>query len=209
MAALLGGFTIVEIYWTSQFALNVRFETTYTDKLYQLYYGRELVGVTTSTTERLVIGTIVTDINPDHLQLVAVDGANRLTDYGSTLPSRPYNRLRVAVDTDGWPADTRVVNLVSGENPGDAASETNVIASEVFDSDRVYNLKSRHFRKSGTFNLAAFGRDDKLPDGNIGDKAEFTASIIAYPADVFNRSDGTRFDLVVSEGVATATFGVN
>lgn len=208
MAALLGGMRIVEMYWSSQFALNVRFETTYSNKLYQLYYGRELVGSTTTVDERLIIGSIVTDINPDHLQLVAVDTANRLTDYGSTLPDRPYNRLRVDIDTDGWPADTRVVQLASGINPGDAVSNTNVIASSVYDTDRVYRLTSNHFRASGTWSLAAFGRDNKLPDGNIGDKAEFTVDIIAYPADVVNRSDGTRFDIVVEEGVATATFMV-
>lgn len=208
MPALLGGCQIIGLYWIATHTLNVVVESSYANKLHQVYYGRQLVGVSNTVDQRLIAANVMPDISPDHLSVAAVDVADRLTDFGDTLPDRPYNRLRVAVNTSGWPADSRSIHVVAGAAPDAPADPDREVAAEVFDTDRTYQLITSHFRQSGTYYLQAFGRDDKRPAGNIGTPADFSAEILAYPPDVVTQTDGSRMSVSIEDGIATISYEV-
>lgn len=204
----LGGFEITSFAWLDSHSLAVRFTSTYTDKLYQLYLGRELIGVTEAFSDRMVIGTMVPTLWPNHITILAVDTDQINNDYGSALPERPYNRAKITATTVGW-TDAKHIDVRAGTAPSGAVSASNLIETIPFDTNRTYSIVvpgTDTFRGSGTWNLEVAGRDDKPADGNLGTPQALSVDVLSHPPDVQIRSDNTRLSVDVSSGTATISF---
>lgn len=200
-----GGMTLTSASWLDSHSLRVRFTSTYTDKLYQLYAGRTLIGRVGSPQARSIVGTLQPSLWPEHIQLLAVDPADFSNDYGAQLPDRPYNRARVSVTTTGW-TDAKYLDVTAGLIPGGGVNAENRIYRELFDTNREYSFLTPPFHGSGTWNLEVFGRDDKPLEGNAGPATALSVKVLSHPPDVQQRSDGTRLAVSVAGGDATINF---
>lgn len=215
MAAYLGGFEITSYAWLDTQSLKVRFTTTYTDKLHQLYCGRQLIGETSSFTDRVVIGTMIPTDWPEHITLLAVDASQAGTSFGELFPDRPYNRAKISATVSSWPADAKQIEVTAGTAVGGAVDSDNVIYRELYDTDRTYDMivpAVDTFRGSGTWNMEVTGRDNRPPadssteSGNLGTAKALTVDVLSHPPDVTLQSDSTRFSITISSGTATVSF---
>lgn len=203
----LGGFALTGAEWLGTHALRITWSTTYgSDYHYQLYAGRTLIGVTTSTTQRQLVAQLQPSDWSQVLQLVAVTTANRLTDYGSLLPLRPYNRVRLVFTAAGMPSDTKWIEITSGTAAGEAVDTDNVLALLPFAGNRVYSWRSDPLAGSGTWNFAVAARDERPPGGNRGTALALSAAVLSSPPDVVPNSSGQRLTVTVADQEATITF---
>lgn len=208
MAQYLGGFEITHYGWLGTHSLGVWFTSTYTDKIHQLYCGRQLIGETRGVSDRLVIGTMVPADWPNHIQILAVDTDQAGSDFGALLPDRPYNRAKISVTVSGW-TDAKYLDVTAGTAPSGAVDDSNLIYREFYDSDRTYTMvvpATDTFRGSGTWNLEVTGRDDKIPGGNLGTAKALSVNVLSHPPDVTLQPDGSRFSITVSGGEVTVDF---
>lgn len=204
-APFLGGMRITFTSWVSASSVRVDFTSTYDSQyLYQLYAGRSLIGTTTSTLERRIIAPLSWSLWPQVLALVAVEPSDVTTDYGSTLPPRPYNKAIVTVTTSSWPTDSRLVAIAWADTPGGAVNYANEVRT-LYDTDRAYTLTSLPIGPSGEYNFAVYGIDDKPLDGNRGSVTSLTADLLTMPPDLV-ATDGARFTATATSGTATITY---
>lgn len=201
----LGGLKLKSAVWRDSHSLRVRFGSTYTTMLYQLYAGRSLIGKTESFNSRAIDGTLQSSLWPEHIQLLAVETDQINTDYGDQLPDRPYNRAKLSVTVAGWD-DAKYIDVVSGLIPGGVVDPSNRIHRELFDENREYTFITPTFHGTGNWNLEVLGRDDKQLEGNPGTSQSLNVDILSHPPDVQQRSDGTRLGVSVTGGVATVDF---
>lgn len=198
----LGGLRLTGATWLSPSTLRVRFTSTHGDAAcYQLYAGRTRIG-DCAAAGRAITASLAPSDWPEHLTLLAVDPAQRQTDYGSLLPLRPYNRARLAVTTVGW-TDAEFVDVLSGDAPGEAVNNANRIERILFDENRTYRILTPPLPGTGTWNLAAVGRDTRPNGGNLGTPIALAVDVLAHPPDLIPDSAGRRFALAIDEGVAT------
>lgn len=197
---------IVDAGWISAVGLMVRFASTYgTEYFHQLYAGRTLIGVTNAPSDRVVLGELQASHYPQPLQLVAVTPDDRLTDFGPSLPPRPYNRVKLGWTTSGW-TDAERIEISAGTVAGGAVDLTNVLEKMHFDENRVYSYTTPPMPGSGTWNFQVAGRDDTEPLGNRGTALAIPCGITAHPPDVALADDGTRLAVQVAAGIATVSF---
>lgn len=203
----LGGLRILTAAYNGDTSIRVTFETTYADQLYQLYAGRLLIGATGDLSERSIVGQLVPSLYPQHLAIVAVDPAQRLTDYGDDLPKRPYNRVRIRFTTSGSASDIKFLDVVGSEVPNGVVVADNLIERVLFDTDRQYEVLTPPLPGTGNWDFEVFSRDDKPSDGNTGAALALTADVLAYPPDVaLSEATGARLTVSVAAGVATIGF---
>ncbi len=203
MPALLGGFLITAARWISTTGLRVDFSTTYTDRLYQLYAGRTLIGVTEFVTDTFLEVVLQPSQYPQWLQLVAVEVGDQATDYGESLPDRPYNKVRLGFTTSFGEA-VQFVRISASPTPGANVDVANVLENMLFDTDRAYTYLTPGLAGSGVWKFEAAGIDQA---GNRGTPLAFTANgVLAIPPDIKLRGDGNRLTAAVADGVATLSF---
>lgn len=205
----LGGFDITDVYWAGRNAVGVVFDHggNYTDKRFQLYAGRRLIGVTTDPIETFVRGQVPAgSACPLGIVVVEADEAGR--DFGSILDLRPWNVYRLQWQPPDDPsADLHHFDIVAGRSPGDEYDETNVIARVPFhDARPVYEYVLPPFPERGDWSIAVIGRDDAQPLGNAGSITDLTIPTIIYPWDFVLRSDGRRFVPTVTGGELSIAF---
>lgn len=207
-APYLGGLSITGGQWVGATSISVSFSTTWgTSYLYQLYAGRTLIGATSSRRQRKIVGQLVPTEWPQYLQVLAVAPADRDTDFGGSLPPRPYNRAKVHFTATAWPADSKTIEIRAGNSPGGAVDPENVVARAVFNGNRAYELTTEPLEGSGAWSLEVVGRDGRLSGGNEGDALAVSVDVIATPPDVsLDPSTLRRFSAVCSGGVVSISF---
>lgn len=206
MPALLGGFQFLEAAWISAQGLQVRFSSTYgATRFHQLYAGRTLIGVTNAPTERTVRGVLLASHYPQPLQLVAVLPAERLTDFGATLPPRPYNRVKLGWTTAGW-SDAKKIEISAGDTPGGAVNPAHILTNLPFDTNRTFAYRTPPLPGSGTWNFEVAGLDQA---GNRGTALAIAGSVDAHPPDVAFNANGSRLTAAVAAGTLTVSFAYN
>lgn len=207
-APYLGGIAITSATWEGPFALRVRFSSTYgTTYVYQVYSGRSLVGSTESSSDREIVCSVAPSDWPQHITLLAVDPGQRYTDYGTRLPPRPYNQVKLLWTTSGWSPETRFCEIVAGTEPGGSVDTENIVANVLFDTDRQYSYVTPPLSGSGEWSFEIAGRDDTLPEGNRGTPVSVTATIDAHPPDVeYQQDDYSRFAAVANGTNLVVTF---
>lgn len=197
--AYTGGHRITDARWTSTNAIAVRFEANDDGLLRQLYAGRTLIGVTSHPSDREVVGQLVQSEWPQMLQLVAVDSANRNTNYGDALPERPYNRAGITVSVSSLPDDAARLEVTAGTEPGGAVDPENVLGNIILEGDGTYSYLTDPLPGSGEWAFEVTPYDSR---GNAGTPLEATVDLKSFPPDVELQSDDTRlFAFSISAGV--------
>jgi hypothetical protein len=202
----LGGFAYGDTEWISATTLAVSFSDNWPGMLMQLYMGRTLIGVTDDPSSTVVAGEAIPSEWPEEFQLLAVDPADKLTDFGSQLPPRPYNRLKVAYDTTAWAADAKYAEITAGDGPGAAVDTSNVLANEIVDFLGPHEFITDPLPGSGTWHLEIAGRDQTAPNGNRGTALAVAGTIDAHPPDWLPDANGNRFTTSVAGDQLTVTF---
>lgn len=205
-APYAGGHTIKRAEWGESTELNVDFTTVHTTLHHQLYHGRQLVGVTETIGSRSISGATQQFDNPEEVQILAVDADDQFTDFGSTLPPRPYARVKLRVTTSGWASDTRYVQFSAGTEPGGAVDVTNILGNVPWVGNGTYVFITPPMLESGTWNFEAAGIDGTLPDGNRGTAIAISATVLVYPPDVLAEEFGPRLTATIDAGNLVVTF---
>lgn len=206
----LGGLQMTDAVYVSPTSIRVTFSTTYDDQLYQLYAGRKLIGSTGDLSERAITAQLQPSLYPQHLCIVAVDPANRFTDYGDLLPKRPYNRVRIRFTTSASPSDMKFLDVLGADEPG--GDPETLIERVPFDVDRQYEVLTPPLPGTGNWPFQVKGRDDKPSGdtdspGNVGPALDLDEDVLAYPPDVVMAGPNSpRFTVTIESGVATAFF---
>lgn len=192
--------------WLSSQALQVSFASHHTDRHHQLYWGRKLVGVTTTTEQRTINGHIVPTSSPSPLQVVAVTADDIGTDFGQQLPERPYNRFELRWQAADLEADCeRFAVFVPSSFGGDPDSLHQCIEHH---GDGTYLSDVPAVDRSGDWTYAvqpidnAEG-DEPITEGNYGEATEITQRAKVYPPDVVLNADGSRFTATAQDGTLT------
>lgn len=210
MSACLGGFTITAMGWLGPRAVFVDLATTYTNRLYQLYAGKTLIGVTSAATETRVIGQLDPSKSPQPILLLAVLPADRLTDFGQQLPPRPWNRFDLTWPGAGQPADTKEFIITAGTTVGGAVDDSNEIARLPFNGAALdYELKTPSVNPGGVWNYGVRPIDSTLPNGNAGTRADVGLTAFIHPPDIAQNGGGQRLSAVVAAGIAVVSFAYN
>lgn len=204
----LGGFRILSVEWIGRTAIQLAFQATeYTDKLFQLYAGRRLIGATQRVTDRVVNGAIPPGPRATPLSLIVVDVDKQLTDYGRLLGWRPYNLYCVSWQAPATIGDLSHFDVVMSNNAGEAYDTSNVVGQVEYDSQiSTYTFQLPSLAASGNWQVAVIPRDDALPLGNSGTPDSDTISAVVYPLDVSLDANGQRFTVEIASGVLTADF---
>lgn len=207
----LGGFTITGYQWIDSSSLKVSYSTTYGSLYYyQMYVGRGLVGVSDNPSDLSVIGVFSPTLWPQHIWLLAVDGTNKLTDYGTSLPVRPFNKVKfdfTVADTD---SDSKYIDIVGGTVVGGAVSQTNLLARIEFEGAGSYSYVTDPIQGgTGTWNFELSQRDNRNSDsisfpGNEGTAAAVSEDLIMYPPDFSLLTGGNRFTASSTTSTITA-----
>lgn len=194
--AYLGGQQITGASWVGPNAIAVEFTASADGLLRQLYAGRRLIGVTLHPDDREVIGQLIQSEWPQDLSLVAVDTANRATDYGDTFGVGPWNAVRVRVSTSSYPADAARLEVTAGTTAGGAVDDTNILGQIIFEGDATYEFQTQPLGDTGTWNLEVTPYDDK---GNAGTALATSVALTSRPQDVVLQTDDTRlFDFSIA-----------
>lgn len=201
---LRSGHRITSVAWISATAMRVRFVSSLTGKLHQLYIGRRRVAVTERESQRELIAQCSASRYPEVIQIVAVDRADKLTDFGESLPPRAYIRGRVTFSTSGWPADSDVIRLFRSDEPGGAVNTATPRKTILYAGEKTYTIETDPLQGSGTWNIEVAGYDDKPGGGNKGTVATGSVTVVATPPDLV-QVGGERFTVSVSSGTATIT----
>lgn len=202
-APYAGGHKLLSARWVGPRALMVRFSSTYgSSYYYQIYTGRTLAGVTSSPSARKVVAQVEPSLYPQPLQLLAVTGGNQATDYGSTLPVRPYNKARLRFSTSGW-SDAKYIDITRGSTAGGAVSSSNLVRRILFDTNRTYAVISGPLPGSGQWNFEAVGKD---ATGNTGDELAMSVTTLTMPPDVTQDSSGNRLAVSIAAQTATISY---
>lgn len=205
-APYMGGFKITGAGWLSSHAIVVLISTSYSNLYaYQLYAGRTLIG-TAAPGDRRIVGQLKPSAWPQHLTVLAVLPANRIIDYGRSLPLRPYNKARFTFNTASWPSDSKLIELTAGTAVGGVVDLANIVARVPFDTDGEFEIFSPPMPGSGTWNFEIAGRDYRPPEGNRGTALAVAANLLAHPPDVVPQADNSRFSVSVASGTAAVTF---
>jgi hypothetical protein len=197
---------ITDTVWVGSQSLQVTFVSHHTDRHHQLYAGRKLVGVTSRTDERTITGHVVPTASPCPLQIVAITADLLGTDYGDSLPVRPYNKHQLRWAADGLEADTeRFGVFIPTEFAGDPETLHLCVPST---GDGNYAAEVPAVDQSGDWTYAVqpiddAAGDDPIIEGNYGDATEITVRAKVYPPDLALNADRTRFTATAQDGTLT------
>lgn len=204
----LGGLKITSVIWDEPTVLRVDFESEHSTSTYhhQLYVGRQFVGVTENTQDRIVFGVVDDYGIPEEVTVLAVEAASQRVDHGSLLPDRPYARTYVTVVTSGWASDTSVIEVSAGTEPGGAVDTENIVGIKAFVANGTYTILTSPMNATGEWNLEVAGRDGTLPTGNRGTAVDVSVDLLVYPSDVVASESGPRLTVTTDSGNLIASF---
>jgi hypothetical protein len=206
MTNYLGGQTIVAAGWLGPQSVYVDFDSDYTTGWqWQLYANRTLIGITRLTTDRRIVGQLVTSGVPAPLTLLRVPSADVMTDFGATIPSGAWNRYLLSWTASSSDADLDHWDITAGAAPGDEPDPANVIARVPYYGDRDYSFVLPGLSQPGTWKFAVTPRDNAKPLGNAGTPVVVTIVAAVPPPDLAFSGDA-RFTAAVAAGVLTASF---
>ncbi|NOX55576.1 MAG: hypothetical protein GXP27_14285, partial [Planctomycetes bacterium] len=124
------------------------------------------------------------------------------------LPVRPTNLYRLTWSANGYPSDTKGFRITASRQAGQAPDPTNVLGTVnwIGNGNYSFNIPARAINRSGQWQFDITPFDDAHPNGNPGTAARVTINAQVYPPDVLRLSDGQRFDINESGGIAIVSF---
>lgn len=205
MTASLGEFRISAIEWSGRHALTVEVESPHVDRYWQMYAGRRLVGVSTYLGQKRVIGQVMPTHCATPITIVMVDTVDRATDFGNSLPRRPWNRFRFGWSASAFPADSRWFAISASPAAGEAVDYSTFLARVAYVGNGAYGFDLPAVNECGQWLYGVTPFDDAVPNGNAGTPAELAVDALVYPPDIAIGDDDQRLtaemvadDLVVS-----------
>lgn len=218
----LGGYKITHVGWAGRSSIYVDFDTSDSDLFAQLYCNRKLVGVTRSVVERRVIGQIWDGhISSPPVTLMLVEPDERMTDFGSLLEIKPWNRYSLAWSVpEEYDRDVHHFTVLYAEAHG--VTPTIELARVPYVGPRTYSIElpgipslplsqpvsitARNHWQNWVYRVIP--HDNASPDGNAGSHTDVTIPALVYPNDLVIRDDGSRFTATVSGATLTIGYAV-
>ena len=203
------GTVITSAVWLGPHALEVVFSSGWSGR-HQIYVGRHLAGVSQAAADRSFVVQIPPGDTPPPIQVIAVEDSETATDYGSSLPDRPYNLHRVNWSAAGIEADTDRFRIT-----GATAIDTNPTeflgAVQYTVGVNLYDFETPALAASGSWRFGITPYDSACGDyaddkGNAGTQALATITAEVYPPDVALQSDRSRFATSATGGTLTVDF---
>jgi hypothetical protein len=203
------GTVITSAVWLGPHAVRVTFASSHTGH-HQIYVGRRLGAVSASTADRSLTVQIDPGATPPPLQVVAVEATELATDFGSSLPNRPYNLHRVHWSAAGIEADTNRFRI-TGATAIDTDPTEFLGAVQYTASVDDYSFETPALAASGDWRFGITPYDSTCGDyaddkGNAGTEALATVTAEVYPPDVELQSDRQRFAMSATGGTLTVDF---
>lgn len=203
------GTVITAANWLGPHEIQVTFSSSHTGH-HQLYVGRRRAGRTTQKAERTIRAQMLPSVTPAPLQVIAVEDTEVETDYGSSLPDRPYNLHTISWDATGIDADTDrfvVTKATAVDTDPDVFDGAEPYVSGV----TAYSYDTPAIEASGNWRFGITPYDTACGDdhdtrGNAGTEALATVVAEVYPPDVALQSDRQRFNVSASGGTLTVSF---
>lgn len=206
MSAFLGGFVMTDVRPAGVTAIAVIVESDFTDRYFQLYAGRRLIGVTDSPGQLRIIGQLQPADCPHALTPVMVTADDRLTNFGPQLPPRPLNQFRIDWEANSFPADSKWFEISAARTVDEAVDPDNVIYRLPYIGDGLYSSFLPPIDGAGQCAYRVTSIDDAFPDGNATHYEEITAEAIPYPPDVRRGDDGQRLAVDLTTGTLTVSY---
>jgi hypothetical protein len=203
------GTVITAASWLGPHEIQVTFATSHSGH-HQLYVGRRLAGQTTYVTERTIRAQVEPSVTPSPLQVLAVEATEVATDFGTSLPDRPYNLHTINWDATGIEADTSRF-LITRATAIDTDPTIFDGAKPYVSGITDYSYDTPPIEASGNWRFGITPYDTACGDdhdtrGNAGTQALATVVAEVYPPDVALQSDRQRFNTTASEGNLTVSF---
>lgn len=205
----LGGSMITKTEWLGPNALQVTFRAEgYSTHHFQCYVGKRLAAFTSSPSARSLVVDVPYSKRATPLTMMAVEPAQRGTDYSSHLEWKPWNFYCINWNApDPLPADIDRYEVVMSTVAGGAYDTSNVIGVVPHETGRTaYSFSLPAIESTGDWQVAVIPRDNTKPSGNAGTAQSSTIAAVVYPLDLALDSEGRRFTVTVSGGTATALF---
>ena len=213
MDVLLGGYEITDIDWLGPESIAVSFRADsplLVGRYWQLYANRKLVQVSKTPDERRLIGYVPAGRRAAPIALASIAAGERTQDIGDLLARAPWNRYRLSWARPSNPSsDLRGWDVCLCRQPGLSFDPTNVVGFVEFKPEAAnYAFDLPVFDEgTGDWSVGLVPHDRTVPAGNAGTASELVIPATVYPLDLTMREDGNRFDVAVSGGVLTASFG--
>jgi hypothetical protein len=202
----LGRFTLTKIFWSGQNALTCELSSEFNDKIFQMYAGRHLVGVTNSAGDVRLTGQVGATRCPPPITIVMCDLVDRDTDFGSRLPDRPWNEYTIGWDANTFPADSAWFAVYGSAAPGGAVNYSSTLRRTPFAGDGTYSQDLPDLPLCGVWKYGVVATDDALNLGNAGDAAELAITVLLFPPDVLVDEQGRRLTVAIAGGNVTVGF---
>lgn len=202
------GVHITNVELASFTELRVTFESAH-QMIHQIYVGRTLAGVTSTTTQREVVIQYFPEVTPSPLQMIALTSdEDYVEDNGALLPGRPYNLHTAHWTAASLAADTDRFVVTGPDAEGGSPVATNILGAVPHTGDGSYDFDLPALESSGSWQFGITGYDDVcgadlLNQGNAGTVGTLTIDADVYPPDMTEQSDGKRFGVTVAAGTAT------
>lgn len=171
MSVYLHRIAITSTEWVANGSLRVVFASNHS-KIHQVYAGRQLVGVTRTTTERECVCDVDQYARPQWMTVVAVD--DELADYGGDLPNRAYNVPVIQI-----PAQTGVDRIVAS-----IGSQTEEVVGLTVAREVVMPPQP-----TGDLTVTITPYDDRPAGGNAGTPVEVDLRSESMPPDIYYESE--------------------
>lgn len=206
MTASLGMFHISTIEWSGRHALTVEVESPLTERYWQMYAGRRLVGISTYLGQKRVVGQVIPTHCTTPITIVMVDNVDRFRDFGNSLPDRPWNRFRFRWSATSFPADSRWFAISASPAAGAEVDYSTFLARVAYVGDGAYAFDLPAVNECGQWKYGLTPFDDAVPNGNAGTPAELAVGALVYPPDIFIDDDEQRLTAAIVDDDLVVNF---
>jgi hypothetical protein len=208
MPPYFGGFDYVDAGLLGPTSVYVDVVSAYTDKYYQLYAGRTLIGVTASVAASRIVGQLnLAGGAPAPLTVVAVEAVDLTTDFGALIPDWPSDRFELDWSTSyGDASDVDHFLITRSDAAGLVNDPNNVVGQVNYSGDGDYHFDVPPLPTCGAWQLAVIPVDNAKPTGNPGTASVLTVEATVPPNDLVPDDQGNAFKVADSGGTLSVTF---
>jgi hypothetical protein len=190
-------------------AIEITFASSWAGH-HQLYIGRRRADSSTFKADRTLTAQVDNGETPAPIQVIAVEDTEVATDFGSSLPVRPYNLHRLNWSAAGIEADTDRFRITTATAIDTDPTEFLAAVDYTAGVD-LYEYETPALAASGSWRFGITPFDSSCGEysdskGNEGTEALATITADVYPPDIDLQSDRQRFALSATGGTLTVDF---
>lgn len=208
--------------WNGRSSIYVDFVSAATDKLFQLYANRKLIGVTTAFAQRRVSGQVWdAHLSAAPINMMAVDPDEAFTDFGDDLEEKPWNRYVLSFTVPaGYDSDTKYFEILKASDFD--TTPTEVVANVPYVGPKTYLVElpaipaipldqpvsANESSRWQDWLYRVVPHDDASPTGNGENETDVTIPALIFPADLSLQTNGSRFGVALSGSALTVSYAV-